>query len=337
MTFTSNPLLMFRQFICSLFAAAGLTALASAGLFWLGMQSVTPIYCIAALALLSCMVYVAVRGRVRVEITDEEVAIFRPLKMALRFPRSQFTFSSRVVSHSVNLIPVDTERILIAHNEDEAHETVLANLSKKPFDTIMAALLKDRILAAAATAPTMDEPIAAHFAVPKENMLGDFRRLIRIFAIGGLVLSFGLVGFIGYMLAKVNSNVPAAPMLAKAIGFCLLMFGGFAIPILMTYRKRERGIPAAVAIAADALDIGEERFTFGEIRRIVATPPDYTMGDFVATRTVTIWTDRGKTPFNFGVRTAGGVWKTVFEEYGDLCLTLEQAAARHGFEFVYDL
>lgn len=337
MIFASNPLLMFRQFVFLLFASAGLTALAIGGLFWLGMESTTPAYAIACLSLLSCIGYVAIKGRVRVEVTDDEVVIARPCEENVRLSRARFAFSARVVSHSVNLIPTETERILIASNDDETHEIPLVNLAKRPFDAIMAVLLKDRILAEIGDDIAAADVPAAIFAVPKEAMLAEFRKLIAIFAVGGAVLSAGLIGFIGYMLAKTDSKVPVLPMLVNVMGFCLLLFVGFGIPILMTYRKRDRGTPATVRVDGDSLDVGEERFTLAEIRRIVATPPDYTAGDFVASRRLTIWTDRGKTAFNFGVRTPGGVWKTVFGEYGDLCRALEKTAARQGFEFVYDL
>mgnify|MGYP003623925946 CR=1 FL=1 len=168
-------------------------------------------------------------------------------------------------------------------------------------------------------------------------MLRDFRRLMAIFIVLGVVLSIGLLGCIGYLLVKVNPDVPALPMLIKATGFCLLMFVGFGVPVIMTYKKRMRDIPGSVAISGGDLEIGEEYFPLTAIRRIVLTPPDYAAGNFVDSRIVAVWTDSGKTVFHFGKRNRGGVWKTVFEEYGPMCGALERAATRSGIEFVYDL
>lgn len=335
MIFTSNPFLMLRQFVFLVFAAAGLIGLAMAGLFRLGMESIIPIYIVAGLVLVWCVLHVAVKGRVRVEITDDDVIITRPRKEELRLSRKEAVFSSRVVSHSVNLIPTETERILIVHDGEESREILLPNLSKKAFDSVMALLVRDRILSE--TPESGGAPEEARFVVPKAEMLRDFRRLIAIFIVLGLLLSAGLVGFIGYMIVKVNPDVPALPLLAKAAGFCLLMFVGFGVPVAMTYRKNVRGIPERVAIAGDALEIGEERFPLAHIRRVVLTPPEYAAGNFVDSRTAAVWTDYGKTVFNFGKRRRGGVWKTVFEEYGEMCGALERAAAQAGFELVYDL
>lgn len=301
MTVASSPLLMFRQLIVLLCAAAGLTGLALAGLFHLGMESVAPAYGIAALVLAGCVFHVAVKGRVRVEITQEYVAVSRPFKEELRFSRNSAVFSSRVVSHSVNLIPVETERILIVHEGEEPREILLANLSKKSFDSLMADLLKDKVRQEAVESEE-EEAGEELFAVPKVGMLGDFRRLMAIFIILGVVLSVG-----------------------------------FGVPVVMTYKKRTRDIPENVAISGGDLEIGEEYFPLAAIRRIVVTPPDYAAGNFVDNRTVAVWTDNGKTVFNFGKRNRGGVWKTVFEEYAPMCGALERAAARSGVEFVYDL
>ncbi len=106
---------MFRQFVFSLLVLVMPLGLALYLLFsWLNLDLMLAVYCWAALAPLISLAYLLAGGRVRVEVTDDEVVVSRPLDGETRFARKDFLFTSRVVAHSVNGIPTATERIPIS-------------------------------------------------------------------------------------------------------------------------------------------------------------------------------------------------------------------------------
>lgn len=332
MRYKSSALLMLRQFLFTGLIALGAVLLIMLAL--LDVENTVLIIGVANLALVCCLIHVIRRGFVNIEVDENTIAISRPGGETVTLPRGEYAFTSRVVSHSVNLIPVSTERTLVAYNDAETLEIPLPNLSKKTFDNLLAALRRDQALAASEAIP---EAAMASFILPKEEMLRDFRKLVAIFALAGVVASLSLAGILVYLLAKAGNQHMIANVLLKVGGFCALMFVGFGIPVLMTYRQRERATPAAVSVGGDRLDIGDDSFSWPEIRRVVATPPEYVAGDFVGTRKLAVWTDRGKSTYHFGVRRPGGIWKAFFEDYGALCVILEAAVVGRGGEFVYDL
>jgi hypothetical protein len=344
MKFSSSPLLMFRQFVLALFPISLITYL----LFWFGMNLdvTTRLSCIAVIAPLLSLAYVLLTGRARALVTDDEVIVSRPFAGEKRFSRKELIFTSRVVRRSTNGIPTDTERILVAHGRDgerEPQEIVLTNFSKKFFDAVMGILLKDRVMAVAeaeiaAEAGVSPEALSkSEFIVPKAGMRRDFLRMLVVFFLGGFLLSVAAVGIVAYMLADAGGEVSNMPLLVVFGGVMAMIVGVLGVVLLITYRRRGQNIPDAVKIADDSLTVGDECFLMSEIRRVVATPPEYAAGNFVGSRSMSVWTDKGKTTFNLGVRAPGGVWKTALWEYGELCNALEKTFVRQGVEFSYDL
>lgn len=57
MKFTSSPLLMFRQLLFLLIFAFCVTGLSLMAMSWLDIDSMTPVYGVAVLSLLSCIGY----------------------------------------------------------------------------------------------------------------------------------------------------------------------------------------------------------------------------------------------------------------------------------------
>ena len=239
---------------------------------------------------------------------------------------------SLVVAHSVNLIPVNTERILVALNDDEVHEEDLRNISKRSFDELMTVLRKTALEETAPEGGT----VTASFDVPREAMLRDFRKMATIILTGLGLVALGSVVFLGYWLPA-STGMPVLPMLLKTSLFGIFLFGGIGGPVVYTYLKRKRAMPERIALDGDALTIDADRFPMADIRRIVATPPAYGESEFANRRSLLIQTDWDKKKYDLGIRIPRGIWKTAFDGYPDLCHALEEASRAHHFDMVYDL
>lgn len=330
MHYRSSPLLMFRQFL--VLALIALMAVMFASFVVFHARNMTNVYMALGGAFLLCALYVRFKGYVSITVTDKEVVVNIPRVEPIVIARDRYNFSSQVESHSVNLIPVKTERTLKAYNDDELLAILLPNLSKGAFDRLMSSLRAPQALTETRQAPAE----AISFAVPKEQMLADYRSLVKKLAIGGVVLAVAFVGFMAYKLPP-GSAVGGFPATVVMAGFCVMMMAMFAVPMAMEYQKRQSRIPGVVSLDGDSLTLGDDRFAVGEIRRIVATPPDYGATDWANMRKLIVESDREKKAYHFGIRRAGGAWKTEFVDYGTMCEALENAAAGGGFEFVYDL
>lgn len=330
--YKSGALLVARQAVLALLVTVVLVVLAVYLLR--GERGVTPV----ALAIgFACILplgvtYVARAGFVRVTVTDAEVVVAVPGKRPMTFDRGSHVFSSRVETHSVNLIPVRTDRILIVADDRDVVEVPLPNLTKKDFDKLVASLRAAQVRTEVAASGVE----SVSFAVPKEAMLADYRAFVKRLLLGGAVVCVGLVAFFAYLTFRPGAAVGVSAFAVAALG-CVFIVACFIPPVLMEYRKRQNRIPETVAVDADRLRIGADVFDCGSVRRVVATPPAYGDTDWSKSRVMVVETDYGKKSYHFGVRRAGGIWKTAFAEYGDMCLAIEKAGAASGFELVYDL
>lgn len=295
---------------------------------WFEPASSWPYVLATFLAGIVCLAYMGRRRYARVLVDGQTVRILKPGRSETTLELDRHAFNSRIHRYTYNLIPVRTNRYLVAIGPEGKREHLLPGFSKKSFDRLLALLRRTVAQSGAA------EPIAAiEFTLPKEQALKDFRRLVRMMVLGVLAVVSTIFGVM-YLYAPGSLSLRNVGLVIAVTG---LMIAAPALAVGLEFRRKRTNMPERIVVGDDALLVGEDSYPYSFISRLVLTPPAYEMGDFSNERRLVVEAGGTRKRYYMGLRQSQGMLKTVFAEYGIFCETLEKAAIAKGIEFVYDL
>ncbi len=281
---------------------------------------------LTAAALAACILYFLLCRFVTVTVDDTEVVVRSPLRRGVRFSRADCVFTSRFHTYAYKNIPLWTNRFLIADDGQSRTEASLPNLTQRTFSLLMAELRKPPVSESADA-----RAITAEFVIPKVGMLAEYRRFMLL--VGGAILALMTAQF--FVLNSLDSKgSPGENLLLFAVAFCFLELL-FGIPMVLSYLGQKRRIPERVTIQNGTLRFDDAAVNLTDIRRIAATPPSYGAEAFGSAREILIETDWERMRYNCGIRSRGRLRKTIFDDYLELCRTLDRTAAASGFSFEY--
>lgn len=334
MKYKSSFFIMIYNFIWTILGCVGIMLFLTYILSRFMIIRFSHLYLIGTVALLICGIYSITTGYITVDIGEKEVTIKNLISKKEKLEFDKYIFSSRVCSHSVNFIPTQIERFLIIFDGNAEKEIKLSNFSKKSFDKVLSILNKN----------TLDKEEIKNslkkevFNIPKEDILEEHMRLLKRYIIiatgAAVVLSSGL-----YFLIKKNSGGRGMiPFLGMTVLFNILMFGIPGIAIFYEYIKKGKETPERIHVDVDSINVDEKVYNMKEIKKIVATPASYQEGLIGKNfRKIIIHTNRNKKVLHLGARAVAGINKIVYEEYSELCNTIEKSAVMNDVEFIYDL
>lgn len=274
--------------------------------------------------------YMGASNWTKVILKENEMIIKTNFKKNRVIPYEGYTVSTRVCRHSVNFIPVETERILVMYKDGQEFEILLHNFSKKSFDLVAAFLQKKTIQ------NEMNHTVGVgreSFNIPKDEMINDHFKIIKIYTTITLLASVGVTLLLQYKLRQNSySYNPVKMFLLIGMNF---LFPGLAIFLYHNWKKKH--MPSSIIINERNITIDEKIYHMRDIKRIIMTPPDYTKGNMKDGRNMVIEGSEGKKKYYFGVRTLGGIYKTIFDDYGGLCDILRKVALANDVDFTFDL
>ena len=336
--YKSNILLLLYNYIWTLLYAIGVSCILLFVLNYFFPLANSVFYITIIVVVILCLLYSIWGAYAKITITNDDVIIKKLFAEQYHFSRKQFSFTSHVSVHSINFIPVQKYRYLLVYNEIEQLDFLLPNISKKQFDKLIASLIKVEPYEVSELLKIESKK----FIVPKEAMLKDYAKLIKIYSIVSFIFSAGIIGFVFYKSMygsfETQRMMHENKTVLLSIVFCLLMFQFPIIILFAEYQKRKQKTPDVVTIKNDCLMFGKKQYPANEIQQIIITPPIYGQGSSVKYRKITLQTKNGKFIYRFGVPCSGGQFESVvFTDYFDMCEKMEKYASTKGIQFIRDL
>lgn len=283
-----------------------------------------------------CFIYSVITGLVTAETDENGVTIKALFSDTKFFPYEDYSFNSRIKTHSINFIPVQTERFIVAVNKEKESDIRLPNFSKRAFDKLMSQLNKNSIINSSKKVES--EFSEEEFAIPKDEILSAQMNLLRIYSIIAFIACIVLSGILSIMMRKVASGGALVFLVIQIFLFTAAFFIIPGVLIYVEYLKKEKITPERVYIERDKIIIDKNKYHMDSIKKITATPPDYEDGAIGGnSRKIIIYSKGKKRDLYLGVRMETGINKVLFKEYEKLCWLLEKSAVLNGVDFIYDL
>ena len=264
-----------------------------------------------------------------VSVGEKEVYVFTPQRGEMRFDRSLCRLRCRADRVRVKGFSVWTIRVLQIEGPDGFVEIELRNFSKREFMWLMADLLRVPVGGAAVTA--LEDSV---FLLPKADILRTYRRLSVWSLLVILLATVVACAVFWHLYPPFRSWRMVRGVFIFSGVVCVLP----SLVVAVDYCRIAWWMPECIAFRGDELTVDGTAFPLSENLVIFATPPDYALADFAGTRTMKIeseWGQKGK--YYMGMRPRAGNGKIIYGGYGELCQSLERAAAARGVVLLYDL
>ena len=283
-----------------------------------------------------CFIYSVITGIVTAETDEKGITVKALFTNTKFFPYEDYSFSSRIKTHSVNFIPVQTERFIVVTNDKEEYDVRLPNFSKKAFDKLMSQLNKNSIINSSKKVEA--EFSEEGFSIPKDEILSAQMNLLKVYSIIAFIICIILSVILSIMMRRVASGGELIFFITQIVLFTAAFFIIPGVCIYVEYLKKDKITPERVYIKRDNIIIDNDKYHMENIKKITATPPDYEDGVIGGnSRKIIIYSKGKKRDLYLGVRMETGINKVLFKEYDKLCWLLEKTAVLNGVDFIYDL
>ncbi|MFV0392948.1 MAG: hypothetical protein ACK5LC_00915, partial [Coprobacillaceae bacterium] len=302
------------------------------------------IYVVTFVSLTISVLYVLLVNYITVTISNTEIHITKIGGREYVWQLSEYVFASHVTNHSVNGIPVGTDRIIRAQDANGEYKLSLPNMSKKSYDAIFSLLRKNEMGNQQFISEDGNEvqPIILsqgreEYHLPRDKMLKEHQGFIKFYCIIAIVGSVLIGSFLFYQIYS-NSR---ADMLTLQTIFLIFICSGliFLIPVFFIFSayNKKKTIPEKIIWNKNGIYINDKEYQWIDIQSITMTPPAYTQTKHGNMRVIIIETARGKEKIYLGVCAPVGRWKAFFGEYPKFCIDIENITKQHNIQFIFDL
>jgi len=284
------------------------------------------------------------RADITVEVDSDGGAVrfLRRGKVFREFAASEFAFTSYVVGHSYNFVPIGCDRFLrVIDKSNGKHKDCKCNfLSKSAFEEMIAYADALSFAQYSQEFPqeqvkyAIDENSPLEFVINRELLIKQRNKNF----LGVIALVFVGISFaIGYMWLSAELDSITASVLTAFLIVALLL-----IVLLRGVREKKyrRSIPENIRLSSDSITVDDRKFYFTYINQIRATPPSYADSKEDIAKIVRKLTivERSETfVYIVGHASDFTAKEPAFDEYNMLCGELSAIFVNEPTKFVYDL
>lgn len=240
--------------------------------------------------ILSAFIFFA--NKLRVEVTDEDVRIYRFGMKTKIIPFAGHYFAPYFQKWTIQfVIPVTYRFLRVTYPEGTVKDFQCSGLTADSFDSLIYEIInasekvheERKALDPKAPAALVEGPdgpalpfSGIRFNIPKEQWR---KKLFSDFLAKSIVAILVCSVFFLVIIAAVTTRRPVSDELLKniliATGFCLILFAAIVLSFRKKYLKTVRMIPGLIRIEALAIQIDDQKFSASEIQRLHMSPATF--------------------------------------------------------------